>query len=75
MLLAIWNCINVPYSLAFSEGESLELFLVNMLIDILFMTDIIINFRTTYINEETGIETFSCKEITIEYLKGKSVLY
>lgn len=60
MVLALYNCINVPYSLAFSdEDDGTALFTINLTVDILFMIDIIINFRTTYINEETGVETAS----------------
>jgi len=74
MLLAIWNCIYVPYSIAFIDGnESLPVFMFNTFTDFLFLADIVVNFRTTYINEETGIETFAQSKIAIQYIKGKLI--
>ena len=68
MFLAIWNCINVPYSLAFDpDNDDSTLFVLNVIIDTLFAMDIVINFRTSYINEETGVETFSCSKIALQY--------
>lgn len=76
MLLAIFNCIQVPYTIAFlEEGDGgIILFLLNQIIDLIFIADLILSFRTTYISEETGIEVFDPKMIAIQYLKGRSCL-
>lgn len=63
MVLAIWNCIQVPYDIAFEYETPSALFVFNILVDFVFLTDIFVNFRTTYINEETGIETYSWSQI------------
>lgn len=72
MVLAIWNCIQVPYDIAFAphrDSHPLEI-VANQIIDFIFILDIVITFRTTYINEETGIEVTTSSKIAIQYLKG-----
>ena len=51
--------------------ESVWFEIFNALIDILFMVDVIINFRTTYMNPKTGEEVFDLKMIAKHYLKGR----
>ena len=63
MVFAIWNSIQIPYSLAFTPNEDKSTFdlIFNLIIDFLFLTDVAINFRTSYIIEETGEEVSSDK--------------
>lgn len=44
---------------------------INLMIDIFFFFDIIINFRTTYIHKKTGNEVIGTKAIAVHYLKGR----
>ncbi len=44
---------------------------MNWFIDIFFLLDILINFRTTLNNPETGGEISDPKSIALHYLKGK----
>ena len=73
IIFAIWNCIQVPYSLAFDVRTDSNIYTLcfNLFTDVIFIVDVFINFLTTYISEETGIESFSFKEISIQYLKGE----
>ncbi|CAI2366862.1 unnamed protein product [Moneuplotes crassus] len=73
MALAIFNCIQVPYTIAFLEDEddSVGVYILNQIIDSIFIADLVISFRTTYINEETGIEVNDPKHIAINYIKGR----
>ena len=41
------------------------------MIDICFGIDVMVNFRTTYINIQTGDEVSEAKAIAYEYLKSK----
>ena len=72
ILFAIWNWIQVPYNIAFEEGGDTDVFTLwfNLFTDVIFIVDVIISFLTTYINEDTGEETFSLKLIAIQYFKG-----
>lgn len=73
MLLAIWNSIQIPYSIAFTPNDDKSTFdiILNLAVDLFFMTDIVLNFRTSFIIEETGEEVFDNKRIALQYLKGR----
>ena len=52
MLFATWNCFAIPFEIAF-EPEIAQTFgwiLFNTCIDFFFLIDIVITFRTTYLN-------------------------
>ena len=67
------NCIQVPYNVAFNSNteQNIPLDVFNGIIDIMFMIDIFINFRSSYIVEETGDEIRDCKSIALNYMKGR----
>lgn len=44
---------------------------MNTFIDVTFGIDILINFRTTYLNRQTGDEVTNSKAIALEYIKSK----
>jgi CRP-like cAMP-binding protein len=73
MLLATWNLFYVPYSVAFESNIGNEIItdIMNWFIDVFFILDILINFRTTIINEKTGEDIKDQKKIAIKYLKNK----
>lgn len=73
MLFAIWNSIQIPYSIAFTPDQDQSIFntVLNLIVDTFFIWDIFINFRTTYLNEESGKEIGSLNLIYYQYLKGK----
>lgn len=65
IVLAIWNSISVPFDLAFKplilQHPALQA--INWVIDALFVVDIVINFRTSFINNLNGEEVTEAKEI------------
>ena len=73
MLLATINCFQVPYNVAFTDVEDSNIFLdiFNGFIDFFFMIDVVINFRTSYINDATGVEELNLKTISVKYLKSR----
>ena len=50
MLLAVWNCISIPFEVAFDPEEPPAYVVLNTICDISFAVDILLNFRTTYLN-------------------------
>jgi hypothetical protein len=69
---AVFNCATIPIKIAF-EPESMEstsFFLINLVIDICFFIDIIVTFRTGYI-DDYGQECSEPKHIAINYLQGQ----
>ena len=75
MILAIWNWLQVPYGIAYNPNpdKSISDNIFNQLINSIFILDVIFSFRTTYINEETGVEVTSGWKIASQYLKGNKI--
>ena len=73
MILATWNWFAIPFNAAFSPDfmESIAIEIFNALIDLLFMVDVFINFRTSFLNSKTGEEIFDLKAIAKNYLRGR----
>lgn len=76
MTLATWNCIWIPFEIAFDpkEANSIVIILSDIVIDFFFLIDIIITFRTTYINGSSGNEVMEPKKIAIHYLKNRFMI-
>ena len=71
MFLATVNCFQVPYNVAFGADTSALGFALNAIIDLFFILDILINFRTSFVNEITGMEIFDLRMVMIKYLRSK----
>ena len=74
ILFTIYNCISIPYEVAFGAGfsDSIVMTIFDHTIDFLFFMDVIFNFRTTYINQKTGSEVVNPRTIAITYaFKGR----
>ncbi|XP_069717316.1 voltage-gated inwardly rectifying potassium channel KCNH7 isoform X1 [Phaenicophaeus curvirostris] len=81
LLLVIYTAIFTPYSAAFLLNDSEErkrrecgyscspLNVVDLIVDIMFIIDILINFRTTYVNQNEEVVSDPAK-IAIHYFKG-----
>ena len=71
IVLAVYNCLALPLELAVLPpfmDDNKYLNITNHFIDLLYLIDIIISFRTTYVNPMTGDEIFDAKKISINYL-------
>uniref|UniRef100_A0A8C5PJK1 Potassium voltage-gated channel subfamily H member 2 n=1 Tax=Leptobrachium leishanense TaxID=445787 RepID=A0A8C5PJK1_9ANUR len=81
LLLVIYTAIFTPYSAAFLLNDQEEqdkencgyscnpLSVVDLMVDIMFIIDILINFRTTYVNSNEEVVSHPGK-IAIHYFKG-----
>ncbi|XP_041834267.1 potassium voltage-gated channel subfamily H member 7 isoform X2 [Melanotaenia boesemani] len=81
LLLVIYTAIFTPYSAAFLLNDIEEqrrrecgyscspLNVVDLMVDIMFIVDILINFRTTYVNTNEEVVSHPAK-IAIHYFKG-----
>ncbi|KAM4698227.1 voltage-gated inwardly rectifying potassium channel KCNH7 isoform 2-T2 [Rhinophrynus dorsalis] len=81
LLLVIYTAIFTPYSAAFLLNDREEqkrrecgyscntLNVVDLMVDIMFIIDILINFRTTYVNQNEEVVSDPAK-IAIHYFKG-----
>lgn len=73
MLMATWNCYSIPFEIAFEPevAKSIPWIVLDTIIDFFFFIDIILTFRTTYIDSSGGDEVTEPKQIAILYLKGR----
>uniref|UniRef100_A0A2I3TRS0 Cyclic nucleotide-binding domain-containing protein n=1 Tax=Pan troglodytes TaxID=9598 RepID=A0A2I3TRS0_PANTR len=82
LLLVIYTAIFTPYSAAFQLKETEEgppatecgyacqpLAVVDLIVDIMFIVDILINFRTTYVNANEEVVSHPGR-IAVHYFKG-----
>ncbi|KAI5618064.1 potassium voltage-gated channel subfamily H member 6-like, partial [Silurus asotus] len=81
LLLVLYTAIFTPYSAAFLLNDLAEdqrhvcsyicnpLNIVDAIVDVLFMVDIVISFRTTYVDTNDEVVTHP-KHIAIHYIKG-----
>uniref|UniRef100_A0A3B3ZSJ9 Cyclic nucleotide-binding domain-containing protein n=1 Tax=Periophthalmus magnuspinnatus TaxID=409849 RepID=A0A3B3ZSJ9_9GOBI len=81
LLLVIYTAIFTPYSAAFLLNDQEDqkrrecgyscnpLNVVDLIVDIMFIIDILINFRTTYVNQNEEVVSHPAR-IAIHYFKG-----
>ncbi|KAM6238791.1 voltage-gated inwardly rectifying potassium channel KCNH6 isoform 2-T2 [Porphyrio hochstetteri] len=82
LLLVIYTAVFTPYSAAFLLNEEQveekhwdcsyscdPLNIIDLIVDIMFIVDIVINFRTTYVNVNDEVVSHPAK-IAIHYFKG-----
>eukprot|EP00111_Clytia_hemisphaerica_P018593 TCONS_00054981-protein len=75
LLLVAYLSILLPFNVAFKEHHNLKpFFIADFCLEFIFITDIILNFRTTYINAKTGRLVTNPKQIAFNYLKHWFVL-
>lgn len=70
IFLAAYQAVTIPISITYEpdEFESPALKVFSSLTDIVFLIDIMINFRTTFIDDETGEEVMDLLLISTSYL-------
>jgi len=69
LLLVIYVAVSTPYVAAFlSIKQSGNLVMLDLAVDVMFMADMIINFRTTFV--QNGEVIIDAKLIAINYLRG-----
>lgn len=58
MVISIWNCFSIPVDIAFEPEifQDLANTVINHCIDSMFAIDILLNFRTTIVDDLTGLE-------------------
>ena len=71
MVLATINVLLVPIDVGFEpESFQSDIFKIfNYFIDFIFFVDILVSFRTSYINPRTGTEVLDLKNVAKNYLK------
>jgi len=70
IFLALYNAVMIPFEFAFSPDylESNYYWASDYIIDCIFFIDICITFRTTYINQKTGMEVSQKLKVAFWYV-------
>lgn len=73
ILLSVWNSIGIPLQFAFPQAleNSSVSYVSDRFIDILFIIDIFINFRSCYIDPKTDILIEDPIQISKNYMAGR----
>ena len=79
MILAIWNALWTPLTIAFdhaaSMAEGMPFTAIDYFVDSIFTIDIIVGFCSSYVDVANGDEIFAPKKIAWHYLvKGTFVV-
>jgi hypothetical protein len=72
IFFAIYNSIMTPFVIAFNPSWQSDMYIIaiDWIINVFFIVDIGINFRTTYTNTKTGLEVWNPKKIAKHYVLG-----
>jgi len=69
MILAVYNCLTIPFIAAFDPDLSTAYSVFDYIIDVIFAIDVVFSFRTTYVNSKSGLEVFTWYKIAWSYIK------
>ncbi|XP_074648334.1 voltage-gated delayed rectifier potassium channel KCNH8-like [Tubulanus polymorphus] len=69
LLCTFYIAVVVPYNAAFLQNDKKELLVPDITVEVLFIIDIVFNFRTTYVSK-SGQVVYDAKMIAINYIKG-----
>lgn len=68
-ILSLMNAVYVPLEVSFAiETPAMEA--VNYIMDLIFLADIVVNFRTIYFDSRTSDPVIDNNKIAINYVKG-----
>jgi hypothetical protein len=73
MLMATYNCFQIPLEVAFNPpgmGSGLLKF-ISGTIDLIFVVDICVSFRTTVLSPFNGSEIKDVKQVSQHYIRGQ----
>ena len=70
ILFVIYNSIYIPINIAFNVYKPLGQCILDLIIDLLFITDMLLNLRTTYYDDENEL-VVDKKAIYRKYLLSK----
>jgi len=75
ILLAMYNSVTIPIAIFYGDKgpsiiDSETIALVDALVDLIFLIDVIITFRTTYLDTDLGCEETDTHKIASSYLRG-----
>ena len=75
MIILVFVAIILPYRMAFYDSDPSPAWMsIWLIIDVVFLVDIILTFCTTFTDSFTNVEVFDHKRIALKYLKSWFVI-
>jgi len=70
IFIIIWSLIYSPFQFAYLDEDStlLPIDIFERIFDVIFLCDVLINFRTVYYRNTTGEAVTDAREIAVNYL-------
>ena len=68
ILFALYNCVLIPFDVAFEPMMPAMVRGFGTIVDIMFGLDILVAFKTTYIDTSTGLEVLEPRKIALNYI-------
>ena len=68
IVFSVYNSILIPYEAAYSMENNVIISVLDRAVDTIFAIDIVVNFRTAYVNSKTGKLIRSSKKIAMKYI-------
>ena len=69
IVLVLYNAVSIPLEIGFETSTPLAQQVVDVVVDVFFITDIMINFRTAY-HKDDGELQLDARAISINYARG-----
>ena len=70
LFLVAYLSFMIPFNVAFKLYDGFKWLVVDIAVELMFIADIVVNFRTTYIDKKSGRIISQQKQIALNYLKG-----
>ena len=79
IVLAMYNSVTIPMAIFYGEDGptiigSETIALIDALVDLTFLIDVVLTFRTTYLDTETGSDETDPHKIASKYLHGSFMI-
>lgn len=68
IVFSVWNAVLVPYTSAYGSIDNIVVSIIDRFVDVCFIIDIFINFRTMYRDSRTDELVQNWKKITFRYV-------
>ncbi len=68
--LLIYTAVFIPYRIAFEDVTPLGWLVTDILVDCIFLSDIVLNFLTGYREKQSAHLISDCRSIAMNYIKS-----
>ena len=79
IVLAMYNSVTIPMAIFYDEDglsliKSETIAMIDALVDLTFLIDVILTFRTTFLDTDKGFDETDTHKIALHYLRGSFLI-